>query len=80
MDKQRCKWTVNLPPLKSSDDLDKVDHEENLNYYFGGLWDTIHEKLGTGDDEEIVTISNFKINQYANNIISDPDVLREAWQ
>jgi hypothetical protein len=41
-------------------DLDKAwnayaEHEENFNYYFRGLLDTIHEKLGTGDDEERVT-------------------------
>jgi hypothetical protein len=48
-------WIYHLSRGRVTDLDENAEHEENFNYYFGGLLDTIHEKPDTGDDEEIVT-------------------------
>jgi hypothetical protein len=57
---------VDLPPLKREDDHpDKAwtaEQDEKFKSHFEGLLDTVHDGLGTGDDKQIVTITNFKIN------------------
>jgi F-box-like len=64
--RKRYKWTVDLTPLKREDDdpaqVSTSELDEKFKSYFEGLIDTVHYRLGAGDDKQIVTITNFKIN------------------